>query len=55
MQYHETGLVHNKEYKIYRMCHKTKQEIINGIMHFTRVIFKENIIDVEPPPKPNLF
>ena len=23
MRYHETRLVHNNKYKIYRMCHKT--------------------------------
>ena len=29
MHYHKTGLEHNIEYKMYRMCHKTKQEAIN--------------------------
>ena len=55
MRYHETELVHSNEYKLYCMCNEMKQHLSKLVMLFTQIIFKEGIMDVGLPPKPNLF
>ena len=47
--------VHNNEYKIHLMRHKIEQKPSMSIMHFTQIIFKENIMDIVFPLKPILF
>ena len=53
--YHETGLVHKNEYKIRPMRHKIEHNPSMPIMHFTQIIFKENIMDVGPHQSPIYF
>ena len=57
MRYHEMGLVHKNERKIYHMHHQTEYEITFGThdisLKFIFILSKTSLM-LDLPPKPNL-